>query len=230
MPTTEPPPGRVAARMVAVAALVYLALSVASQGLIQIGGLEPSFAGSAEEVTAFFETRDPLLFEVGTYLQGLALLAFLWFVGGLWALLRELEERPAWRSAVVLASGLVFVARLSGGWELAMHRLDEGLDPDIALLAFDLGNLGFANAWLPLGSMLIATALVIGRSGALPRWLGWSAGVVGVGLIAARAVWTSPVAFAPWVAYWAWLVALSVVLLRRVRLFDTLEAADPLGP
>jgi uncharacterized membrane protein len=48
-------------------------------------------------------------------------------------------------------------------------------------------------------------------------WLGWTGLVVGVGLVVARIFWTSTVAFTPYVLFWVWLVAISVVMIRRSR-------------
>jgi hypothetical protein len=217
-----------ARRAAAISALLYVVGSLASQSLIQVGGMEPSFDAPAGDILAFFEARDPLLFDIGGYLQLLALAAFVWFIGSFWSVLQEAEGPPPWRSLVVAASGLAFVASVSNGWQLAMFRIGEELDPDIARLAFDTGNLGFANSWVPLGSMLVATALVVRRTGVLPIWLGTAAAVIGVALPLARSIWTSPAAFAPWLAFWAWLIAIRVVLLRSGRQGATAETLDPI--
>jgi hypothetical protein len=202
-------------RTAAIAAFAYVVLSMASQGLIQIGGAEPALDAPAGEIVEFFEARNPQLFEAGVYLQLLAIAAFVWFLGGFWATLRRAEGQTPWLSLVAVGSGLVFLGMLSGGWHLAVFRIDEGLDPQIARLAFDMGNMAFANAWVPLGSMMLATGMIALSTGVLPRWMGWSAVAVGVGLLAARVVWTLFIAFVPWMLFWFWLIALSVILLRR---------------
>jgi hypothetical protein len=212
-------------RVAAIGGIAYVALSMASQGLIQIGGAEPSFDAPASEIVAFFEARNTQLFDIGVYLQLLALVAFLWFLGGLWAMLRQAEGQPAWMSLIAVGSGLAFIGSLSGGWQLAVFRLGDGLDPQIARLAFDMGNLGFANSWVPLGSMMLAAGAVMLGGVALPRWLGWSAVGIGVGLLVARIVWTLFVAFIPWMLFWFWLIALAVVVLRRRR--ARVGAAEP---
>jgi hypothetical protein len=201
------------ARVTASAGFAYVSLSLASQALIQVGGMEPAFDAPGAEVVTFFEARDVVLFAVGDYLQLLALVAFVWFLGGLWTLVREAEGPQPWRATVLGASGLAFVASLGSGWQLAMLRVDD-LDVVTARLSFDLGNLGFANSWVPLASMLVAASLALRRSRAAPSWLAGAAMAIAVGLLLGRAVWTSPVAFAPWVAFWAWVIALGVVLFR----------------
>jgi hypothetical protein len=202
-------------RAAAAGGIVFVGLQLVSQGLMQIGGVEPSFDASADEILAFFEARHETLFALGTYLSLVSFVVFLWFLGALWAALSRAEGRNAWLSLVAFASGLAFLAALSGGWYLAVFRIDDGLDPQVARLAFDMGNLGFANSWVPLASLLLAASVVILGTGALPRWLGWLGLVAGVALLAARIVWTSPVAFAPYALSWVWLVAISVILIRR---------------
>jgi hypothetical protein len=203
------------ARVAGAGGLAFVLLQLGSQGLIQVGGVEPSFDAPAEDIVRFFEARHRALFEVGSYLSLLSFVAWIWFLGALFARLSLAERRPAWLSLVAFGSGLMFVAALSASWYLAVFRVDDGLDPQLARLFFDMGNLGFANSWVPLGSMLLAAGAVVLRTHALPRWLGWLALGTAPLLLAARAVWTSQIAFAPYVLFWVWVVAVSVVLLRR---------------
>jgi hypothetical protein len=210
----QAPPATGLGRIAGAGGLAFVLLQLLGQGLIQVGGVEPAFEAPAEEVVRFFEARDTALFEIGNYVSLLSFVAWIWFLGALWARLRLAEPRPAWLSLVAFGSGLMFVAGLSGGWYLAMFRLDEGLDPQLARLAFDMGNLDFANSWVPLASMLLASGAVVLRTHALPRWLGWLALATAPLLLAARAVWTSQVAFIPYLLFWIWVVATSVVLLQ----------------
>jgi hypothetical protein len=201
----------------ALAAIAYPLLQMASQGLIQVGGMEPSFTAPAAEIVAFFQNRDSALAAIGGYLSVLSLVAFLWFLGGLWEELRVVEEGNGGLSIIAVGSGLLAAAALSrpGGWPLAIFRIGEGLDPQIARLLFDEGNLNFANLWVALGSMLLAAGLVFRRSPRHPRWLGPASIVLAVSLLLARLVWTSSVAFAPYVLFWLWLIALGVLMWRR---------------
>ena len=56
-----------------------------AQGLIQVGGSEPSFNASAEEILDFFLNRDRVLFNIGGILSVFSFILFLWFLGVLWA-------------------------------------------------------------------------------------------------------------------------------------------------
>ncbi|MGN9912223.1 hypothetical protein ACTMTJ_32255 [Phytohabitans sp. LJ34] len=65
--------------------------------------------------------------------------------------------RRDWRAPLVLATGLGNALAVGVGWELAATRAGEGLDPELARLAFDLGNLSFATAWVALGGFTVVT-------------------------------------------------------------------------
>ena len=76
--------------------IVFVALQIAAQALIQAGGAEPPFDAPAQTIAAFFMARNSQLFALGDYLSTLSLIAFLWFLGRLWSVLRRAEGEPAW--------------------------------------------------------------------------------------------------------------------------------------
>jgi hypothetical protein len=198
--------------------IVFVALQMASQALIQVGGAEPPFNATEATIVAFFLARNTRLFAVGEYLSTLSLIPFLWFLGSLWSTLRRAEGEPTWLSFVAAASGLMVVAAVSAGsgWLLAVFRKGEGLDSQVARLLFDQGNFAFANAWVMLAGLSLASGVVIVRTGALPHWLGWAGILIACGLLAARAVWASSgLVFIPFGLCYLWLIAISVVLIRR---------------
>jgi hypothetical protein len=73
-----------------------------------------------------------------------------------------------------------------GGWELAVSGASEGLDPQVARLMFDMGNMAFATAWVALGSFAVATGWAVLATRLLPPWLGWWSVVTGGCLVVAR--------------------------------------------
>src|SRR5262249_567174 len=95
--------------------IVFVVLQMAAQALIQVGGAEPPFNATAEPIVAFFMARNSQLFALGDYISSLSLIAFLWFLGGLWGALRRAEGEPTWLSFVATASGLMIVAAVSAG-------------------------------------------------------------------------------------------------------------------
>jgi hypothetical protein len=201
--------------------IAFVALQLASQMLIQIGGSEPVFNAPTEEIVAYFLNRNLLFASIGGFLSIVSIIIFLWFLGVLWATLQDHEGEPAWLSLLAFASGVVGMAIMLGGsgWELAFLRLGDGLSAEIIQLLFDQGNLTFANFWVALASMLLATGIITIRYAALPRWLGWFALLLAAALLSVRAVWftASGIKFMPYVLFWIWLSATSVTLYRRMR-------------
>jgi hypothetical protein len=206
------------AQIGAAGGILFIVLQLVSQFFIQIGGSEPSFEASADEIVAFFDARDSFLFYTGGYLSTLSVIPMLGFLASLRGALGRAEGDGGWLTPVATGAGLLFLALLAGGgfWHLAVFRA-EGIDPQISRLLFDLGNFNFASMWVVLGSLVIAAGLVTVRYGAFPKWLGWSGLVIGIGLVVARIFWTSTVAFTPYVLFWVWLAAISIVMIRRSR-------------
>lgn len=162
---------------------VFVVLQMVAQALMQIGGAEPCFDAPAPAIAAFFMARNSRLFALGSYLSVLSLAAFPWLLGSLWSFLRRAEGEPAWLSGVALASDLMVVeaVRGTGGWELAAFRKDQGLDPQIAWLRFDQGNITLANRRVGLASLGLAKGAIAIRTWVLP-----AAALAGMGRRAVR--------------------------------------------
>ena len=157
--------------------IAFVVLQLVSQVLLSVGGAEPRFDAGSEKIAQFFADRNSELVWAGAYLATLAFLPFLWFLGAVWSALHRAEEAPAWLSLVALGSGLVAVAIGLVAvlfWPIAVFRVDEGLDPEIGRLVFDLGNYAFVTFWVVIASFVLAVGLAALRTGALPRWLGWA--------------------------------------------------------
>jgi hypothetical protein len=143
------------------------------------------------------------------------MIGLLWFLVGFSVLLRRAEGEPAMRSTVALASAVLLPVYylVNASWESAIPRGLE-LQPAVAAYAYVVGNIGFANTWLALGSFAGAAGWVMLSSGAWPRWLGWWGAVAGVGMLIARFVWTIESAwFVLYGVFWIWLLTVAVRLV-----------------
>lgn len=198
--------------------IMFIVLQFSAQGLIQVGGSEPAFNAPAGEILSFFENRDQLLFNIGGFMSSISFIAMIWFLGAMWARLRRYEESPGWMSLAAVASALVGLAVSSAttGWPMAVFRIEEGLEPQLARYMFDDGNFGFATLWVFLAGFLLTASIVALRDGALPRWLGWYALVTSVALLVGRAFWDGPsgLVFIPYVLFSLWLIITSIYLIR----------------
>jgi hypothetical protein len=195
--------------------LGFLLLFTALGAIASVG--EPPLLADTAEAAAFFRNADTSWMQTVLALFGVGMLLLLWFLVGLSLVLRGAEGDPPWRSTVALASGVLFVAYgLQTSWAAASHRGDE-IDPALAAYAFDVGNIGFANAWLVMGSFAFASGwAMVSTTGVFPRWLGWWGVVSGAALALARFAWTVESAWiVPYLAVWLWMLTTAVLLVRR---------------
>ncbi len=184
-------------------------IAISSQG-------EPLFDATEDEAAAFFRDTDVGWVSIAGAVESVGMLALLWYFVGLTTLLRRVEGPPAWRATVALVSGALLVAYGLGdvSWDAAAIRGDE-LDASVALFAFDVGNLGFANTWLAIGSFCIAAGWVLLDSRAVRSWWAWWIIAAGVGLVVARFAWESGIWYLPYALFWVWVVAFGIRLIRR---------------
>ncbi len=187
---------------------------VAVLGTSLANDYQSSPSGSdGNEVVTFFRSLDDAVGAFSSFATAVGLIAMLWFSLGLAMLLRRYEGELPWRSVFLAGAGVTsVVAGQIGSWDAAVLRSDD-IDPQVARYAFDLGDVSFANGWVPAGATGIMVGLIVLKSSHLPHWLGWWALLAGVGSVLARAVWTEGYAFIPFTAFWIWVAVISVALL-----------------
>jgi len=158
---------------------------------------------------------------IGLLVELLGFVFFAFFLGSLWAYLRGAEGDGGWLSAAAFGGGLVALAvKLASVAPVLAVRASEGMDPGIAKALIAMNGASFDITFLPLGVMLLSTAIVAVRTGALPKWLGWASAVVALvllGALSAAVVSPSPPewVFLAMLLFALWTVATSIALIRR---------------
>jgi len=163
----------------------------------------------------------------------LAFLFFLFFLGNLWSALRRAEGGSGWLSATAFGGGLMSVTiKVASAAPIlaARYRAGDGLDPQLARTLQDINDASFYLSFFPLAVLLAAFAIVAIRSGALPKWLGWIAAALGaafiVGGMSGSADLQPEWAGLPMILFLFWVIAVSVVLMRRAgQPLPTVESA-----
>jgi hypothetical protein len=180
-------------RVIGIVGLVASALLFAP--IVAISALgEPGFGGTAGEVATFFVAADQPWAAAAMATASLGMIAFLWFAAGFTTILRRYEREPAWRSTAAVASAAVAVA----------------------VYAFDVGDLGFADAWIALGAFAIGCGWVLVDGPCRRRaWAGWWAIASGAGLVAVSYAWEGGWWMIPYAVFWAWVITMSIVLVVR---------------
>lgn len=168
-------------------------------------------------------------------LSVLGFLCFLCFLGSLWSALRRAEGEHGWLAATAFAGGLMSLTiKFAGGTAVlaALHGACAGIDPQLWSTLHDMDGASFFISFFPLAVLLLASAVVIVRFGALPRWLGWMAVVVAVALLAggtAGTIYARGDAGLPFLLFVLWTLITSVILIRRAGLPGRAESAAPIS-
>jgi len=176
---------------------------------------EPDFTAPAAEFLRHYQSTNTIAAPLRSFIFTVGLVSFVWFAGALTTMLRRAEGEPSWRSTVAMASGVLFVAAVMFGNEIAVTFRANDIDAQIAMYAFEEGQASFANARVALGSFAVCCGLIITSTRFLPRWLGWAAIAIGAGLVLTRISWTNPIWLLPYLTFWLWVLAVAVVLLLR---------------
>ena len=200
----------------ALSGLASVVLLFVGQG-ISGGGNSPDLTKSRAEHAAWLAKQHATTIGyAGDMCELIGILLLIVFAATLWTVLRDGDESGIVAGTAFgagIASAAVKLASVPAAFAL-YWRADQGWNPQVATALFDMNDAAFVLTWAIDAVMLGAAALVILRSGVLPRWLGWLAAVAGTISIA-----TVPIAMkAPPVGIlltFVWLIATSVVLTRR---------------
>ena len=106
----------------------------------------------------------------------------------------------------LVSLGFIGVGRLAAG---------RGIDIQLARLLTELTSGIHALSWGVAALFLVLSAAVVLRTGALPRWTGWSAAAIAVALLVAMAAPASELAPMAGFLLPLWVLSTSIALLRR---------------
>lgn len=182
-----------------------------------IAGQPPKVTDSATKITDYFlDNADQL--KIGNFLQGLAILPFLWFLGTLFGRLRAAEGGSGRVSGIALTGGVLTAAMsLIGLVFLAFGTVY----PDNAVGSYQLANITYGFLGFSAAVLTIGTSVVVMRSKLLPAWVAWlgeiSAIVWIVGAVSTAStkdVW-SAILFAGFLVWLVWVVVLGVLMYQK---------------
>jgi hypothetical protein len=210
-------------RSAAYAGMIFALLTLAS--LVTVHFAVPHTPADSADLLASSPKRKLLL--VGLSLIPFAAVAFLWFVGVVRDRIGEREDR--FFSTVFLGSGLLFVGVLIVGEAVAAGMvmslgtnaatLSSSPTPDWWAATRNLSTELLEAALQMAGAFTTATATLLWRTGAAPRWLTLSGTIIAVLLF-----------FSLYVTQWigllfpVWIFALSLYILVAARRPNQLSA------
>jgi hypothetical protein len=189
-----------------------------------LGGETPSFDAGTREILDYYGDQTKQVIVSISVLYGSVFLVF--FAATLRSTLRRAENL----SLLVLIGG----ALLASGWtifaglsftlaDLASSDHLARIDPGTLQALNSLNSDFFFPVVLGVSIWLFSVALAILRTGDLPRWLGWAA-------VAIAIVSVTPAGFFSIPLLGLWILAASVILLRRGESDAAGDAAAPAAP
>jgi hypothetical protein len=204
----------------ALAGLVFVVLVVVGAF---IAGAPPSPDDSVRKIGDYYTDHTGAI-KTGAFLTGLAIVAFLWFLGSLWSALRRSEDT---RRLATIATGGAIVAvvlavtafALNSTVAIALNSRDavQGVNPKfVYLLAGVIGGMGNFGVAVLVG----ATGVAILRTRVFPAWLGWPSVVLAVGWIVAGFVVATDneviftIGFIVFLVWLIWILLISFFLYR----------------
>ncbi len=173
------------ARFGALGGVLFVILLVISGVL---SGSPPALDDRAREFVDYFADHDTEL-AVAAYLDALAIVPILFWLGSLWRRMRIAEDgRP--RLAVVAVGGLVLAASFGIAASVVLGatalRVD-GLEPETVKAFYTLSVTLDAASAVGLATLIAAVSALVLRTGMFPRWLGWAGEVLALAALVAGA-------------------------------------------
>jgi hypothetical protein len=213
-------------RVSGVAGLLFVVLSLIAAGM----NVEPPAYDQDAAVLAGWFDEHGLRFRTGHFVAGLAFLLFYFpFFAGFCERLREAEGTPAMWSRVAWAAAIISPAAgtASGAFIMGAALLEDRAAPEVALFGTAANFYAYVVSGAFGGVVMLAAAVVILRTGAFPRWLGWAGTLIGVAAISSTATLVendprglfATINGLAWLAYFIWIAAGSVGLLRSSQAF-----------
>ncbi|CAN5810821.1 hypothetical protein BH20ACT14_BH20ACT14_15910 [soil metagenome] len=200
---------------------------------ILVVGQPPEISDDAASVADFFQdNRDQVLW--GTFLQGLGVLAIIWFIAALGVAMRNAGE-----GRLAAAMGIAFAITFSVGAVAALLRAalaysvaDEAADPSVVLALYHSAAAMDTLSSLIGAGIYAAVAGAVIRTGLLHTWWGWLSGVAALWSVVSATAWGrdgfwSPdgAGFISFIVFLAWVLVTSILLTMKGRTSTSVSMA-----
>lgn len=188
-----------------------------------VHGATPSVGASTSDLATFVAQAHSTQVWVGNYIEAAGYTLLLPFVGCLYARVRTQEASWSWVPITAVAAAVGYVAISIGPGialqEAAVQWGKRGLTPAMVGGISDLADDVFFLSFVPASLFLAAISTAALKIRALPPWLGWSAAVLAVLMLAAGLVSNlangSSVGTNAFLLFALWIIGASIYLLVR---------------
>jgi hypothetical protein len=202
------------------AAAGLVSLVMTTIGFVLHGNL-PTVQSGTDLATWVAHTNDAT-FWIGIYLELLGYLVFLVFGAWLWSVVYRRTNGLDWLSTAGLVAVGLFIGASSiddGIWLGLLQSAHHGTEAGVLALVRDLGENVFNVSFMFLGLFAVLVGGVSAWVRSLPRWMGATAAVLGVGCL------VPPIALIASILFELWIVVVCLIILVRPATAHR-EAAD----
>jgi hypothetical protein len=194
----------------AAAVLGLLSIVLSAVGLTFHG--YPAIGASANELVHWATTTNQQQFMIGIYVEALGSLLFLPFAAWLCTVAHDADDGSGWVVGTGFGAAVLWVGISvmdNGIWSSLLDGARHGTSPQTLASIRDIAQYIFQGTLLCGGLFFVLTGYVLFRTRALPRWIGITALVIGLGLL------VPPLAVMMGLLVWLWTVVVSLYLLAR---------------
>ena len=186
-----------------------LAVAILVVSIIVAGFDSVDSNDSVVKVVNFWKDNDTEQ-SVGAILSAIAMVPLLWFLGSLRSAFRAAEGETGRLSAIAFAGGIVLVGfgLVDSALQFAVAESVGDIPPVATQTLSALYNNFFFGFPVGIGTLLLASSLVILRTRVLPAWLGWVTLVLGI-------LNLTPIGFFAFPVVLVWIAVVSVLLFQR---------------
>jgi hypothetical protein len=174
-----------------------------------IPGETPDTDASVGEVVSFYVDHDSEM-QWASFLLALGALFFVFFSTNVAGMLRRAQGETGGSSALSFAGGIIFAVGglIFAGIGFTLGDAVDDIGPASVQTLHVLSNDMFFPVAVGTATFLIGTGIATVKTGALPKWLGWVAIVVGI-------IAVTPLGFFAFLALGIWTAIVSVLLSLR---------------
>ena len=176
-----------------------------------VGGEPPDKLEDAQKIVDFYaDDKDRVM--LGVILQGIATTLFVFFAAYLWRVLQDAHPGRSMLPTAMFGGAVIFATGIAidGTISFTLAETADEIDPSSVQALAALWQNDFIPGAVGLQLFFLGLGLSALRTGAIPKWLGWIAILLGV-------IAVTPIGFAAFIGGAIFLIVLSVVLTLRSR-------------
>lgn len=143
----------------------------------------PAVRPTDTQLSSWLASVDVNRYGLGVYIEALGTLLFIPFAAWLYRHLRRDGTGPSWPAVAMLASAtgwVILTLPIEQAFVALLNQSGKGLDIRVAQTVVSLSQGWYDTTAIVLGLTLVAAGMSILQGGAVARWAGWAAIVIGL--------------------------------------------------